>query len=138
MRAAGDFPIGIGQLSKESGCSVETIRYYEQQHLMPSPPRTDGGHRLYSRELHGRLLFIRRSRELGLSIDAIRELLSLVDGEQLSCERVKAIAESHLADIRAKLRDLRRMERTLGELAAQCSGDDVPECPIVETLQRGQ
>ena len=138
MATATVFPIGIGELSRQTGCKVETIRYYEQQRLLPEPPRTDGGHRLYTEEMRGRLLFIRRSRELGFSMEEIRGLLSLVDGEQISCERVKSMAEEHLDDIRAKISDLRRMQRTLTELAGRCSGKDVPECPIIDTLQYGR
>lgn len=136
MTHARRYPIGIGELSKQTGCKIETIRYYEQQQLMPPPPRTDGGHRLYTAEMEGRLMFIRRSRELGFSMDEIRGLLSLVDGEQISCERVKAIAETHLRDIRAKISDLKKMQRTLSELASQCSGENVPDCPIIDVLQK--
>lgn len=136
MAAAITFPIGIGELSNQTGSKVETIRYYEQQSLMPEPPRTDGGHRLYSEEMLGRLLFIRRSRELGFSMEEIRDLLSLVDGEQVSCERVKAMAETHLREIRSKITDLKRMQTTLSDLATRCSGEDVPDCPIVDSLQR--
>lgn len=135
MAQTSGFPIGIGELSKRTGCKVETIRYYEQQSLMPKPSRTDGGHRLYTDEMRGRLLFIRRSRELGFSMHEIRDLLSLVDGKQISCERVKAIAEEHLGDIRTKISDLRKMQRTLSELASRCSGEDIPDCPIIDTLQ---
>lgn len=130
------YPIGIGQLSKQTGCKIETIRYYEQQGLMPDPPRTDGGHRLYTVAMAGRLRFIRRSRELGFSMAEIRDLLSLVDGEQVSCDRVKYIAENHLRDIRTKIADLRKMQRTLSDLASRCSGQDVPDCPIIEVLQK--
>lgn len=137
MAQVVSFPIAIGELSNQTGCKVETIRYYEQQRLMPEPPRTEGGHRLYSEDMRGRLLFIRRSRELGFSMDEIRELLSLVDREQISCGRVKSIAEEHLKDIRAKISDLRKMQRTLTDLARQCSGKNVPDCPIVDTLQGG-
>ena len=137
MAATSSFPIGIGELSKQTGCKIETIRYYEQQTLMPEPSRTDGGHRLYSQEMRGRLLFIRRSRELGFSMNEIRGLLSLVDGEQVSCERVKTIAEDHLRDIREKITDLKKMQRTLNDLAGRCSGENVPECPIIEVLQKG-
>ncbi|MDH3747545.1 MAG: helix-turn-helix domain-containing protein [Gammaproteobacteria bacterium] len=131
------YPIGIGELSKQTACKVETIRYYEQQALMPPPPRTDGGHRLYNADMVGRLKFIRRSRELGFSMDEIRQLLSLVDGKQISCERVKSIAEAHLQDINAKIRDLKKMQRTLSDLAGRCSGKDVPDCPIIDVLQKG-
>lgn len=136
MVKAGAFPIGIGELSRQTGCKVETIRYYEQQSLMPEPARTEGGHRLYTEEMRGRLMFIRRSRELGFSMDEVRGLLSLVDGEQVSCERVKAMAEEHLQDIEAKISDLRKMQSTLSELASRCSGRDVPHCPIIDTLQQ--
>ena len=138
MTQIGAFPIGIGELSNQTGCKVETIRYYEKQSLMPEPARTDGGHRLYTEEMRGRLLFIRRSRELGFSMDEIRGLLSLVDGEQVSCERVKSMAEEHLRDIRAKISDLKKMQNTLSDLASRCSGEDVPDCPIIDTLQKGR
>ena len=131
------YPIGIGELSRRTACKIETIRYYEQQELMPEPPRTEGGHRLYNAEMVGRLQFIRRSRELGFSMDEIRQLLSIVDGKQVSCERVKTIAEEHLQDIKAKISDLRKMQRTLSDLASRCSGDDVPDCPIIDVLQKG-
>lgn len=135
MAESTSFPIGIGELSKQSGCNVETIRYYEQQGLMPDPPRTDGGHRLYGRQMRGRLFFIRRSRELGFTMNEIRELLSLVDREQVSCEKVRSIAEQHLDDIKAKIADLKKMQRTLSDLASRCSGDDVPDCPIIDSLE---
>ncbi len=136
MAQTNRYPIGIGELSKHTGCKIETIRYYEKQGLMPNPPRTDGDHRLYSAEMAGRLLFIRRSRELGFSMAEIRGLLTLVDGEQISCERVKFIADTHLRDIKSKIADLRKMQRTLNDLASQCSGDDVPDCPIIDVLQK--
>ena len=138
MVRASSFPIGIGELSKQTGCKIETIRYYEQKRLMPEPPRSGGRHRLYSDEMRGRLLFICRSRKLGFSMHEIRDLLSLVDGEQISCERVKTIAEEHLRDIRSKISDLRKMQRTLSDLASRCSGQDVPDCPIIDVLQQGK
>ncbi len=134
MGDSSNYPIGIGELSRQTHCKIETIRYYEHQELMPQPPRTAGGHRLYSAAMLGRLVFIRRSRELGFSMNEVRQLLSLVDGEQVSCERVKTIAEHHLQDIKAKIADLSKMQRTLKELASRCSGDDVPDCPIIEDL----
>jgi MerR family mercuric resistance operon transcriptional regulator len=138
MATAVRFPIGIGELSRQTGCKVETIRYYELQSLMPKPARTHGGHRLYTEKMRGRLMFIRRSRELGFSMGEIRDLLSLVDGEQVSCERVKLIAEEHLEDIRAKITDLKRMQESLSDLANRCSGEDIPDCPIIDSLQYGR
>lgn len=123
-----------GVLARQSGVNAETIRYYERIGLLPDPPRSDGGHRLYGEAHQRRLGFIHKCRQLGFTLEEIRELLSLVDREQVSCERVQHIAEQHLASIRARIRDLRRMQRSLTELVEQCSGDDVPECPIIDAL----
>ncbi len=128
--------ITIGKVAARTGCNIETIRYYEKESLLPPPGRTEGGHRIYTTEMVERLVFIRRCRELGFSMTEIRGLLSVVDGEQVSCERVKHIAEIHLQDIRSKIADLRKMERTLHDLSNQCSGEDVPDCPIIEVLQQ--
>jgi MerR family mercuric resistance operon transcriptional regulator len=125
----------IGRVAAKTGINIETIRFYEKQALLPAPRRTQGGHRLYTPEMVERLVFIRRCRELGFSMIEIRELLSLVDGEQVSCERVKLIADAHRQDVQEKIADLKKMEQTLGDLSSRCSGDDVPECPIIEALQ---
>ena len=125
----------IGKVAAQTGCHIETIRYYEKERLLPPPERSEAGHRLYTPKLVERLVFIRRSRELGFSMEEIKGLLSVVDGEQVSCEQVKHLADTHLKYIREKISDLRRMEKTLRELSDQCSGNDVPECPIIEALQ---
>lgn len=124
-----------GILASESGVKAETIRYYEKIDLMPEPARTEGGHRLYEDVHLQRLRFIRRSRELGFKLDEVRELLSLVDGQQVSCEKVQHIAEMHIKDVRAKIVDLREIERTLRDISSQCTGKDIPDCPIIELLQ---
>lgn len=126
--------LSIGKVSAATGCNIETIRFYEKQGLLPEPSRTPGGHRVYNTSQVQRLIFIRRARELGFSMAEIRELLSIVDGDHVSCELVKSIAEQHLADVEAKLADLTKMQRTLGDLAEQCSGKDVPDCPILDAL----
>ena len=81
-----------------------------------------------------RLTFIRRSRELGFTIQEVRELLSLVDGKRYTCDEVQALTLDHLADVKRKMADLRRLERVLKNMAAQCSGGKVPECPIIDAL----
>lgn len=124
-----------GILAKRSGINSETIRYYEKIALLPKPDRSAGGHRVYREEDLQRLTFIRRCREMGFSLEEIRGLLSLVDGEQVSCKRVKNIADEHLMDVRAKISDLKKIERTLSKLSASCSGKEVPQCPIIEALQ---
>ena len=123
----------IGALSERSGVNIETIRYYERAALLPAPPRTQGGHRVYNSDSLRRLVFIRRSRELGFTLDEIRNLLALMSGGH-SCGEVRVVALAHLARIRAKIGDLRRMERTLAATAARCEGGDAPECPILDAL----
>ncbi len=124
----------IGVLSKRTGCNIETIRYYERIGLMPAPPRTEGGHRLYDEAHLKRLTFVRRSRELGFTLDDVRGLLQLVDGGHYTCAEVRDMTLQHLDEIRSKVADLRRLERVLKEMAAQCTGDDVPECPVIDAL----
>ena len=125
-----------GAVSKRTGMNIETIRYYERVGLMPVPPRGPGGHRLYDEKLLKRLTFIRRGRELGFTLEELRGLLRLVDGGDYSCGEVKALTLDHLDAIQRKVADLRRMARVLKEMAAQCEGGTVPDCPIIDTLFR--
>ncbi|MBA3519433.1 MAG: helix-turn-helix domain-containing protein [Rhizobiales bacterium] len=125
----------IGELSQRTGVNIETIRYYEKIRLLPPPPRTGGGHRVYPDAHLRRLVFIRRSRELGFTLDEIRNLLGLVEGGG-ACGEVRDAALAHLKNVRRKITDLRRMERTLAETAAQCEGGRAPECPIIDVLSR--
>ena len=122
------------ELARRTGCNLETIRYYEKTGMMPDPPRTASGYRVYDETHISRLRFILRARELGFSIEQIRGLLDLVDGGTQTCAEVKERTERHLADVRAKIADLKRIERVLSETAEQCSGEDVPECPVLEAL----
>ena len=124
----------IGVLSTETGVNIETIRYYERIGLMPKPPRTEGRRRIFDASHLKRLIFIRRGRELGFSIDEIRELLGLARGHGLTCAAVKAMTETHIAGIRSKVKDLRKLERVLNDLAARCHGREVPDCPLLEAL----
>lgn len=123
-----------GELAKATGCNLETIRYYEKTGMMPDPPRTAAGHRIYGQSHVQRLGFILRARELGFAIEEIKDLLGLVDGGTQTCGEVKALTERHLSDVRRKIADLRRIEKVLAATAAQCSGEDVPECPVLEAL----
>jgi len=136
-RPDADPSFTIGQLSKRTGCNIETIRYYERVALMPEPARSAGGHRIYDGNLLKRLGFIRRSRELGLSIGQIRELLALVDGGDLTCAEVKGVTLDHLEDVRRKLADLRKIERVLNDMAKACAGETTPDCTIIEALYSG-
>jgi MerR family transcriptional regulator, mercuric resistance operon regulatory protein len=123
-----------GELAQQSGCNIETVRFYEKQGLLPAPPRTTGGHRDYDREHLKRLTFIRRSRELGFTLDEVRSLLTLVDGGDWTCAEVRAMTLEHLADVRRKIADLEKLGQTLEDMTAQCEGGALPECPIVDAL----
>ncbi|GAB4570903.1 MAG: helix-turn-helix domain-containing protein [Rhodothalassiaceae bacterium] len=122
------------KLAERTGCNLETIRYYEKIGLMPEPPRTASGYRIYDARHVSRLRFILRGRELGFAIEELRGLLRLVDRGTQTCAEVKALTERHLADVRARIADLRRIEKVLATTAAQCSGDEVPDCPVLDAL----
>ena len=122
------------ELARRTGCNLQTMRYYEKIGVMPDPPRTASGYRVYDEAHVSRLRFILRARELGFSIEHIRGLLDLVDGGTQTCAEVKERTERHLADVRAKIADLKRIEKVLAATAAQCSGEDVPDCPVLEAL----
>jgi MerR family mercuric resistance operon transcriptional regulator len=124
----------IGKLAEATGVNLETVRYYERIGLMSRPARTRGGHRSYEPEHVKWPNFIRRSRELGFTIQEIRGLLGLVKGRRYTCRQVQEITVGHIADIRRKIADLRRLERVLAGMAAQCEGGQVPECPFIDVL----
>lgn len=123
-----------GDLAQATGCNIETIRYYERSGLLPDPPRTDTGYRIYSASHATRLRFILRARELGFRVEDIRGLLGLEDGTAPTCGEVKERTERHLADVRAKIADLRQIEKVLSATAARCSGADVPDCPVLGVI----
>jgi MerR family mercuric resistance operon transcriptional regulator len=124
----------IGELSKRSGVKIETIRYYERVKMLPAPPRSANGRRVYGMMDLRILAFIRRSRELGFSLDDIRALLRLGGPAKASCREVREIAAHHLEDIRAKLDDLKKLERLLARTVARCSGKTAPDCPVLDIL----
>jgi len=125
--------ISIGQLAKTADTGVETIRFYERRGLMPDPPRAPSGYRRYPKDAIGRLRFIRRAKRLGFTLEEIGTLLNLQDGGDRS--EVKAVAQAKLAQIEARIDDLRRMRKTLADLEKQCSGHgSVDGCPIIEAL----
>jgi len=124
----------IGTLSTEAGVATETIRYYERIGILPKPPRTAGGHRLFTEEHKQRLIFIRRARKLGFSLDQVRALLGLTGGRHITCAKVKGITEQHIADIRQRVKDLKHIERVLTEMVAHCPGGEKLDCPILDAL----
>lgn len=123
-----------GELARATGANAETVRFYEKIGLLPAPPRSAGGHRIYDREHVRRLTFILRGRGLGFSLEEVRGLLDLVDTGAVTCEQVRTMTLRHLADVREKIADLRRLERVLAETAAQCTGDATPSCPVIDAI----
>src|ERR1700758_2442244 len=126
--------LSIGELSRRSGVNVETIRYYERIGMQPAAARTAGGRRTYAETDLRIFAFIRRSRELGFSLDEIRALLRLGAPGTATCAEVKEIAAQHLQAIRAKIADLAKLEHVLGKTIARCSGTRAPECPVLDIL----
>jgi MerR family transcriptional regulator, mercuric resistance operon regulatory protein len=124
----------IGELSKRSGVNIETIRYYERIKMLPAPPRTASGRRIYGETDLRVLAFIRRARELGFSLEEVRALLRLGAPGTATCLEVKEVAAHHLRDIRAKMVDLAKLERLLAKTIARCSGNRVPDCPVLDIL----
>jgi MerR family transcriptional regulator, mercuric resistance operon regulatory protein len=123
----------IGRLSDLTGVKVETIRYYEKVGLLSDPGRTAGGHRVYGAEQARRLTFIRRCRELGFSLNDIRNLLGLED-DAPTCDEVHEMTLRHKEAIKAKIRDLKHLSRRLEEIAAQCREGGDTHCPIIDSL----
>jgi MerR family mercuric resistance operon transcriptional regulator len=129
-------PLAIGALSRTTGVNIETMRYYERVGLLPAPPRSLGGYRLYGHDHVRRLFFIRRARALGFALDEVRALFRLADRRERSCAAVRDLAGAHLADVRGKIADLRRMERILVEMVAACADGTLPDCPLIGALYR--
>lgn len=125
----------IGQLAKASQTKAVTIRYYERQRLLRKPPRNASGYRVFSEDDLERLLFIRRSRRLGLGVDSIRELLDLADTSDGPCRDVDAKLSRHLGEVRKRLAQLRTLESELERLTDCCKGGgSIRDCRIIEAL----
>lgn len=126
----------IGQLAREAGVNVQTVRYYERRRLLPAPARRASGYRAYDSAALARLRFIRRAQELGFTLTEIAELLALRLDPRTTAADVKARANRKVADVDRKLRDLERIRDALTHLAGSCRGGRGPtgECPLVEAL----
>jgi Cu(I)-responsive transcriptional regulator len=124
----------IGEVARRSGVSAKMIRHYEAIGLVPAPDRRDSNYRDYGHHDLHRLGFVRRARDLGFSMDEIRDLLRLWGDRQRSSADVKRLAEAHIAELDGKIRLLAEMRQTLSGLAEACDGDDRPDCPIIDGL----
>lgn len=131
MSAAG---FSIGDLARETGCKIPTIRYYERIGLLPAPGRTAGNTRRYGPAHRARLAFIRHCRSLGFSQAGTRELLELTDHPSESCETVDRIARAQLAEVDRRMARLAALRSELERMIAACGGGRVEQCRIIEAL----
>ena len=125
----------IGALARSARVNIETVRYYERRGLVPKPPRTPSGYRVFSEDAVSRLRFIKRAQQLGFSLKEVKELLGLQINPRTTCADVKRRAEVKIADIESKARDLEAMRKALVKLVTACSGrGPATQCPILESL----
>src|SRR5215467_8180377 len=131
-------PVSIGVIARQAGCTVPTIRYYEEIGLLPAAPRSGGGQRYYGTSTLRRLTFIRRCRDFGFSIEQVRELVGLVDEPNRPCAEARAIAAVHLDEVRKKLAELQALQDNLARFVASCdtacAGAAIVDCTILEDL----
>lgn len=123
----------IGEFARRTGCAIETIRFYEKIAILPKPRRR-GRYRLYEAADIGRLVFVRRARALGFTLDEVRALLLLSGAGAEVCGEVRALAAAHLTDVRARIADLRAMECVLADAVKRCDAGADAACPLIETL----
>lgn len=126
--------MSIGELSRRTGVKIPTIRFYEDEGLLPEPDRNGGNQRRYEKHHLARLHFIRHGRDLGLSMEAVRELAQLSDQPTHSCEEANRIALEHLKDVRDKIVRLRSLENELERIAKSCQGGVVGQCSVIAAL----
>ena len=134
MQAENFLMITIGKLADRTGVKIETIRYYEREKLLSPASRSQGRHRLHDDEQVRRLSFIRRSRELGFSLDDIRALLEIAERRYPGCSETKTLTLRHLGNIRGKIASLKKLERALNGLTEACQPGKQRSCPIIEIL----
>ena len=128
------WPVPIGEAGRRAGVSARMVRHYESLGLLPAVGRTDSGYRQYSEAEVHTLRFIKRSRELGFSMEEIAELVSLWQNRRRSSAGVKRIAQRHADELAQRIEAMQAMQRTLAHLIHCCQGDDRPDCPILDDL----
>ncbi|MCI8211766.1 Cu(I)-responsive transcriptional regulator [Pseudomonas sp. S25] len=129
--------MNIGQAAKQSGLSAKMIRYYEATGLLQAAHRSESGYRLYGKDDLHTLAFIKRSRDLGFSLEEVGKLLTLWQDRQRASADVKALARQHIGELNQKIEELASLRDTLQELVEHCQGDDRPDCPILKDLASG-
>ena len=128
--------IGIGRLAALTGVKIPTIRFYEQNDLVPPPSRTEGGQRRYDESAVRRLHFIRHARDLGFSVEDIRQLLALSDRPALPCDNAEQIAQHHLQQVEGKIARLRLIRSELKRMLEACGGGSAADCRILDALSK--
>jgi DNA-binding transcriptional MerR regulator len=126
--------LAIGDLARATNTKIQTIRYYEEIGLIPAPPRSAGNQRRYDRHALDRLAFIRHARELGFTLESIRELLRLADHPEHPCSEADSIARARLVEVESRLTRLKALERELTRMIEACAGSSVAQCQVIETL----
>lgn len=129
--------MNIGQAAKSSGLSAKMIRYYEATGLLQAAHRSDSGYRLYGADDLHTLAFIKRSRDLGFSLEEVGKLLALWQDRQRASADVKALAREHIAELNQKISEMAALRDTLQDLVEHCQGDHRPDCPILKDLESG-
>ena len=129
--------MNIGQAAKHSGLSAKMIRYYESIGLLQAAHRTDSGYRLYGKDDLHTLAFIKRSRDMGFSLEEVGKLLTLWQDRARASADVKSLAGQHIEELNRKIAELTGLRDTLQDLVQHCHGDDRPDCPILKDLESG-
>jgi len=125
----------IGEASRQSGVSIETIRYYERSELLPPPARSASGRRQYDSAGIARLRFVRRCRALGFALTDVRDMLGLIAGDVVECDAIRQIASTNLSAVQSRINELTQMAQTLTVMIGDCdSGND--GCPMAKQLLR--
>jgi len=129
----------IGQVAKATQVTVETIRFYEKQGLIPLPGRSEAGYRQYRPDTVKRVFFIQRTKEVGFTLKEVKELLLLRQKPGTSCTEIKLLSLEKIAEVEKKMHDLERIRKALSRMVMRCSGSgDLSGCPILETLDFGE
>ena len=129
-------PMNIGEAARNSGVSAKMLRHYEEIGLIPAAQRTLAGYRVYSTNDVHTLRFIKQARNLGFSIAAIQKLLALWQDRHRPSRKVKELAAAHIRELEERILEMQDMKRTLETLAANCHGDEHPDCPILQGLEK--
>lgn len=124
----------IGEMARQTGVKVTTIRFYEGRGLLPEPDRTEGGQRRYGLAALQRLTFIRHARELGFALDDIVDLASLTDRPDISCQQAHEITGHHLKAVKRRIAILTDLRDELELMLARCQGGEVGHCRVIEIL----